>query len=217
MLDQTVALGQLDGLLNEYHQLRARSKFDDLSDLKPDVERLVVRCQAAVDRLAPRGSSYRAEAEAVKVHVPLRRIPLLVGVLGAMRADIEAGWLASVEELVHAEALSDFIEMSRELHSKGYKDAAAVIVGSVLEAHLRLLCPKNGISPSSPGGAPKKADTINAELAGIGVYNKLQQKQVTAQLGLRNSAAHGEYGDYSAADVANMIAGVEQFVLGNPA
>jgi hypothetical protein len=58
---------------------------------------------------------------------------------------------------------------------------------------------------------------MNAELAGANVYNKLQQKQVTAHLGLRNSAAHGEYGDYSAAEVANMVAGVEQFVLGNPA
>ncbi len=217
MLDQSAVLGQIDTLLNEYRQMEAASIYDDLSDLKSGVEQLVVRCQAAVDRLTVRTGSHRAEADATKAHAAIQRLPLLIGVLAAMRADIEAGWLVSVEEVLHAETFADFIEMARELHSKGYKDAAAVIAGSVLEAHLRLLCAKVGASPSSPGGTPKKAEAMNSELAGANVYNKLQQKQVTAHLGLRNSAAHGEYGNYQAADVANMIAGVEQFILTNPA
>lgn len=65
--------------------------------------------------------------------------------------------------------------------------------------------------------------SLNVESVRVGavtwtvIYNKLQQKQVTAHLGLRNSAAHGQYGDYSVADVSNMIAGVEQFLRTNPA
>jgi hypothetical protein len=58
---------------------------------------------------------------------------------------------------------------------------------------------------------------MNSELAKNGVYNKLQQKQVTAWLGIRNAAAHGNYNDYAGADVTSLLSGVEQFILSRPA
>ncbi len=39
---------------------------------------------------------------------------------------------------------------------------------------------------------------MNNELAAFGAYNKLDQKNVTAWLDLRNKAAHAQYHEYTA-------------------
>ena len=132
-----------------------------------------------------------------------------------MRADYAAGYLLSVEQLIGANLFSDFIEMAEHLLEQGYKDPAAVLVGGVLEEHLRQLCARNGV-PVDVGGKPKKADSMNADLLTAGVYQKLDQKSVTAWLDLRNKAAHGKYGEYSAQQVQLLLQGVRDFLTRNP-
>jgi hypothetical protein len=117
--------------------------------------------------------------------------------------------MQSVTERVHAYRFSDFLEMAQHLSSEGYKDAAAVLAGSVLEEHLRKLCDKNGLSVTDANGKPLKADRINADLKGANVYSGLDQKQVTAWLDLRNKAAHGHYTEYTQPQVDLMISGTE--------
>jgi len=144
----------------------------------------------------------------------------LAGILESLRADVAAGYVRSQRELLHAELFADFLEMAQHLLNEGYKDAAAVIAGSSLEAHLRQLCHKSGISPDvSAGGStlPKKADRLNADLAAASVYSKLDQKNVTAWLDLRNKAAHGRYDDYESAQVNLLIASIRDFITRNPA
>jgi hypothetical protein len=53
---------------------------------------------------------------------------------------------------------------------------------------------------------------LNAELRRIGAYGKLDQKNVTAWLDLRNNAAHGNYSNYNALQVENQLAGVREFI-----
>lgn len=60
--------------------------------------------------------------------------------------------------------------------------------------------------------AKPKLDTMNAELAKQGVYNKLAQKQVTWLADIRNKAAHGEWDKFTKADVEDMLRGVRQFM-----
>jgi hypothetical protein len=140
----------------------------------------------------------------------------LLGILRAMRADYAAGYLSSVAELIHADLFADFLEMSDYLLSQGYKDPAAVVTGAVLEEHLRKLCDKVGLSTVN-GAAPKKADLLNAELAGASVYSKLDQKSVTAWLDLRNKAAHGKYSEYTKEQVQALQDGVRHFMVRYPA
>ena len=102
--------------------------------------------------------------------------------------------------------------MAEYLLAEGYKDPAAVVIGSVLEEHLRQVCAKNGIGVAS-AGKPKKADQLNAELAGSGIYTKLDQKSVTGWLDLRNKAAHGKYSEYTKERVDLMLDGVRNFLL----
>lgn len=138
-----------------------------------------------------------------------------IGILNAAKNELQGGWLFTVKGIVSAEIFSDFLEMASYLLSEGYKDPAAVMVGSVLEEHLRQLCAKNGIpiEITKDGKAvPKKADSLNSELASAGVYNKLDQKNVTAWLDLRNKAAHGKYDEYTKEQVVLMNQAVTDFM-----
>lgn len=183
-----------------------------------EIRGLFTRMLAVIERLTPAGSTYRQQAEDVrnlKVHMSVS-ILSLVGVLEAIRDDYAAGYLRSIEELIHADVFADFLEMANELHGKGYKDPAAVITGSVLEEHVRKLATAHQVAVES-AGRPRKADTINADLAKAGGYNKLEQKQITAWLDLRNKAAHGEYEQYEAGQVAALIRDVRDFMVRHPA
>lgn len=213
-------LQQLDTVIAACESVRSRSKYDDLSDLKGfGTSEAIARMQAAIDRLAPMGSSHRTAAEMVMKQYGVgngHAVGLLLGILRAMRADYAAGYLSSVAELIHADVFADFLEMADHLLAQGYKDPAAVMTGSVLEEHLRKLCDKSGISTVT-GENPKKADLLNAELAGAGVYSKLDQKSITAWLDLRNKAAHGKYGEYTAEQVQALQDGVRHFMVRYPA
>jgi len=136
-------------------------------------------------------------------------------ILKAARKEIEDGWLFKVKSLVSAEIFADFMEMAEHLLKEGYRDAAAVMIGGVLEEHLRTLCEKAGISVTIEKNGKcvaKKADRLNHELAKEEVYNKLDMKQVTTWLGLRNQAAHGKYTEYSNEQVALLLQGVMDFM-----
>jgi hypothetical protein len=174
---------------------------------------------AGVRRYAPKGSAHRDGAEALLKQFGVTNgyiVEPLLGILRALRADYAAGYLATVEELIHADLFSDFLEMAEHLLNQGYKDPSAVLIGSVLEEHLRKLCLKNSL-PISVGGNPKKADTLNADLTGASVYSKLDQKSVTAWLDLRNKAAHGRYTEYTKDQVQLMLDGVRNFIVRNAA
>jgi len=119
--------------------------------------------------------------------------------LEELLAEIDSSWLWTTHGIATAEIYGDFLEMAEELLDSGYKDAAAVIIGGVLEEHLRRLCKKNGISTTTVRDGkpcPKKADSMNADLFNSSVYDKLDHKWVTTALDLRNKAAHGLYDQY---------------------
>jgi hypothetical protein len=174
---------------------------------------------AAVERLAPGDSHYvtsvRAKLERVGPTNAVA-IPFVAGTLRALRTAYADGYLVSIADLIHATLFSDFLEMAEYLLVEGYKDPSAVLVGSVLEEHLRQLSAKAGIGVEI-SGRPKKADTLNSELAGAGTYSKLDPKSVTAWLDLRNRAAHGKYVEYSQEQVVLMLQSVRDFISRLPA
>jgi hypothetical protein len=119
----------------------------------------------------------------------------LPGIVAALRSDVEGDYLQSISELIHADVFSEFLGMAEHLLDEGYKEAAAVLIGGVLEEHLRKLASKNGIAVVA-GPRPVRADRLNADLANATVYSRLYQKNVTAWLDLRNKAAHGKHDEY---------------------
>jgi len=99
---------------------------------------------------------------------------------------------------------------------EGYKDPAAVIIGGVLEEHLRKLCLKNSIDIIMNNHF-KKADTMSADLSKSKVYNLLDHKNITAWLDLRNKAAHGQYTEYTQDQVELALQGIRDFIARFPA
>jgi hypothetical protein len=119
--------------------------------------------------------------------------------------DYKGGYLTSIKNLIQADVFDIELEQAEELLSNGYKLASAVIAGVVLETALRDLCGRESISIG-------KLDKMNADLTKAGIYNKLQQKRITALADIRNSAAHGKPNEFSEGDVKIMIRDIEQFL-----
>jgi len=216
-------VSQLDDVIDQAAGWAEAGRDDDFSSVPAGVrEELTTRCLAVIDRIARPGSPYLARVEEVlsKDWNLGYKLSCLLGIVAALRADMAAGYLLAVTELIHGETFADFLEMSGYLLEEGCKDAAAVIAGSTLEAHLRALCHKTELPverASSDGAKPRKAETLNADLAKARAYSKLDQKSATAWLGLRNNAAHGDYAAYGAEQVLLLISGVREFVARVPA
>lgn len=123
----------------------------------------------------------------------------------AAREDYEGGYIISVKALVQAEVFDAELDQASELLRAGYPLPAAVVAGVVLETSMRDLCDRTSIDIG-------KLDKMNADLAKAGVYNKLQQKRITAIAGIRNSAAHGNTDEFEPEDVQSMISDIERFL-----
>ncbi len=214
------ALNHLDDVLAEWRGLASQCREEDFGDLgDADGTRFVTRAWAVVQRFAGTHSPYFQQAEAIVkqggfVGYVARHI---VGVVESVRIDVAGGFLGDFASLIHGELFGDFLEMAQHLLDEKYKDAAAVIAGSSLEVHLRQLCAKNAIAISDSAGRPKKADLMNSELAAASAYSKLDQKNVTAWLDLRNKAAHGRYTEYEAQQVGITVTAIRDFITRNPA
>lgn len=174
---------------------------------------------AAIERYAPRSTFYFTSMQSMMEIVDsgdANSIRDVAGILKALKVDYESGGLQCVEDIIHADLFSDFLEMARYLLDENYKDASAVIIGGVLEEQLRKLCIKNDIS-IEVDTRPKKAEAMNNELYKFPVYSKLDNKNITAWLDLRNNAAHGKYSEYNNEQVNLMFHGVSEFVSRFPA
>lgn len=211
---------ELEELVETYQQALSRSQHDDASDVlsKTEVSSLLARAAAGIERASGKGSQYSSRVStilSIKCH-DWDRVAQVIGVANGLLHDLRQGYTQSIEELLHSDVFADYLEMANHLLATGYKDAAAVISGSTLEAHLKQMAAKFGVS-AEQDCKPKKADSINSELVKASAYSKIEQKSITAWLGVRNSAAHGNYEDYESSQVQLMNQGIQDFIVRNPA
>ena len=211
---------QLTDIITEYASGLSQSRYDDASDVFTftQIRDLQTRCISAIVRAAGLNSLYHSMAIDIgkeNDHV-YNHVAQQIGVAKALLFDMQNGYMTSFEELVHGNIFSDFLEMANYLSKKNYKDAAAVLAGSTLEVHLKKLCKKHGVDTIS-NGKSKKAESLNAELKTGGVYTLFEQKNITAWLDLRNSAAHGKYSEYDNDQVRLLIANIRDFLTRHPA
>jgi len=134
-----------------------------------------------------------------------------IGILKALKEDLELGYLTRVRDLVNAEIFTDFIEMAQHLLDNNYKDSAASLVGAVLENGLRQIVQKQSVNIKSSDDI----GSLNTKLADKEVYNRLVQKQIQAWKAIRDSADHGKFSEYKPEDVKSMIEGVQRFLTEN--
>lgn len=123
----------------------------------------------------------------------------------AAKEDYEGGYLFNARTLAKAEVLADAMDQAKELLRTGYKDPACILARVSLEAALKDLCDRHGVSHS-------KLDKMNADLCKANVYSMAKQKQVTAWAEIGNKAAHGDWSQYTEQDAVAMVQGVEALV-----
>ena len=211
---------QLTDIITEHASGLSKSHYRDASDVftSTQIRDLQTRCISAIVRASGLNSLYHSMAINIgkeNDHV-YNHVAQQIGVAKALLSDIQNGYMTSFEELVHGDIFSDFLEMANYLLKKNYKDAAAVLAGSTLEVQLKKLCKKHEVDTRS-NGKPKKAESLNADLKTRGVYALLEQKNITAWLDLRNSAAHGKYSEYDKDQVRLLIANIRDFLTRHPA
>ncbi len=127
------------------------------------------------------------------------------GIFKAAAEDYAGGYLFNVRTLAKAEVLADAMGQAKELLASGYKDPACILARVALEAVLKDLASKHGVTEA-------KLDRMNADLCKAGVYNMVKQKMITAWSEIGNKAAHGEWSSYTAQDATAMVHGVEALV-----
>lgn len=186
------------------HYDRARTRVDGQLLLK-----WVVKVKSLIESTCGTSSQYMnhfGDAESGGLSsTNAENLARMKAVFLALHEDFQGGYLHSLRNLVQAEVFDSELEQANELLNKGYKTAAAVIAGTVLETTLRELCCQQQIASS-------KLDKMNADLAKRNVYNANQAKRITAMAGVRNSAAHGKPNEFSDGDVKTMIDDVERFL-----
>ncbi len=210
---------QLDDVLKDYNIVRAKAQYDDLSGNTTieEIASVITKAKAAISRIVGNNSEYYKETDATLRRTNINegnKLRHIIGTINALKSDLQNGYLKSLGDIIQSEVFSDYLDMAEYLLKEGYKDPAAVIVGSTLEVHLRELCVTNRVDIeilNSKGDLiPKKADVMNSDLAKAGIYTSAYQKQITAWLGLRNSSAHGKYSDYKVDEITLMLQGVRQ-------
>jgi hypothetical protein len=225
-------LGEMDAILQH-----ARERYDStyvVTESYAEIEKgfsymsvneaaeLSSRLLSAIYRYSRQDSAYRHNADKTVAQYGTNSsiaVDVLHGILQALRTDYAAGYLYSVTELVQADIFGDFLEMALYLAEQKYKDAAAVIAGSVLEEHLRKLCLKHGVpidKNTAKGIEPKTMGALNDDLLKASAYAKLDHNLVMGWIKIRNGAAHGNYNAYTPEQVDLMLQGLPSFLRDNP-
>ena len=130
-LDQKAIIKQIDDILGKSDLGAGHLMMSDA------ISKALTLLFSAIHRLAPPSSVYVNNVKLYEAHQTQsieRALALdpVRGILQALRDDYESGYLQSVVELIHAEIFADFLEMTDYLLQQGYKDPAAVVIGSVL-------------------------------------------------------------------------------------
>jgi hypothetical protein len=161
-----------------------------------------------IEALTDSESVYKRNFEQEVIGEDVNCVDRGIGILRALKTDIEQGYLTKYRILVVAEVFDDFLEMAEYLLETDYKDPAASLLCAVLEDGLRQMCRNNNIEV-------KKSDDIsclNQKLGSKGIYTTIIQKQIQAWKGIRDSADHGKFGDYKKEEVQDMLRGVKRFL-----
>jgi hypothetical protein len=218
-------LDQIAALQREFEALQERAEHEDLSGQgvpRTEVLSFRVRVRAALERLAPPGSTYAAEADWVTGRAEERGawagsvVQRYMTVLAALEEDVRAGYVRRLEERVREAVYDDFLDMASDI-CEIHAAPAAVVAGSVLEEHVRKLASANGINPLGPDGKPRKFEQITHDLVKKPVFSEPQRKVLAAWYGQRTEAAHGRYDNVIEEDVPRMIEGIRDFMVRFPA
>lgn len=91
---------------------------------------------------------------------------------------------------------------------------AAVLAGAVLEKNLKTICQQQNppLAIVSEKGKPLMLNALIDALKKRSIFNEVVAKQLRAWVDIRNSAAHGEFENFTKEQVGLMLIGIQSFV-----
>ncbi len=110
--------------------------------------------------------------------------------LKTTKRELEEGLLYTISRLLKAEVFSNFLEYARHLLDHHYKVAAAVIIGGVMEEHLRNVSVTHGLRITKTDGKNLTIDPLNENLYSAQKFDLLTKNRITTYATIRNNAAH---------------------------
>jgi hypothetical protein len=149
------------------------------------------------------------------------------GIAGALLADYREGRIGAFEEMVRGDMFDDLLDAADDLAKHRHLLGGAVTAGAALEAHLRALALKCGVSLLKNGRdgnpdpkQPKELSDLNNDVAKSGkAHSDLEALQVKVWAKIRNDGAHAKpaFKAYTKADIVKYVAGIRAFVKRHPA
>jgi hypothetical protein len=180
---------------------------------------VAARMAAAMERLAPEPSTDHPSARG-HGRDDTRSRPRRNGsarVPGARGDEYAAGSRFAIEPSIRRAVFFDFLDMAawllEESDHLSAATSAAFLAGATFEEYLRKLADANGIETVNSAGERLRAESLNTELCGEGVYDLSEQMQATAWLDLRNKAYLAKRQEFTAEEVRLMIQGVREFMI----
>jgi hypothetical protein len=204
-------LNELDALLAEGQRLDDSFRSSGMGHESPIPEyehrAFVTSALSAISRIAGKDSQYYELAPKPSTESRIRVaghsptiIPGLRGALTSLRAAVEADSLVSLVNRIRVAIHDDLLEQARELLDSGYYVAAMVLIGGVLENHLRKMCEARSLDWSGKGSISKYNNLLRNE-----VYNQAVWRRIQSIGDVRNEAAHGNADQVGESDVKDAL------------
>lgn len=218
-------LAQLDALIAEGRRLDGSYAMVSMGTRESAIaevefQAFAAAARAAVDRISGKGSEFYA---GLPTQIPDRIavlgyggsvVPVLTGALIALRRAVEAGLLISLENRLRANVYDDFLVQADELLKANYHVAAMVLIGGVLEDHLKKLCIARSLAWSGNGSLSKYNDLLRDHPT---AYDTSAWRRIQSIGDDRNKAAHGAGDKVKPDDVADHLQYVHRFLADFPA
>jgi hypothetical protein len=129
-----------------------------------------------------------------------RQVDQVRHVRGVVEHDMAHGLFGSIEDKAVALAFDNLLDHARDYLDNGQVAVGGVVAGVDFEDAMRRLRGKLGIEPSDI-----KIDLLISELQKRGTLTVIEAKRAKSAAGVRTSATHARWDDFSAGDVEECI------------
>lgn len=215
-------ISELDSLIEEGNRLNESFSLEGMMTYESDVPEnehraFVTSALAAIERIAGKNSQYFERApkpesdDLLSVASSNSVIPGLQGALTSLRDAVEAGLLESIESRLRASIHDDMLEQGADLLDSDYHVATMVLIGGVIENHLKQLCENRNLSWSGQGSISKYNNLLKED-----VYKQTIWRRVQAVGDVRNDAAHGDVEKVDQADAKDSLNFVRRVIADYP-
>jgi hypothetical protein len=221
------ALAQITTVEKQYTDLLKKLKYVNYGgDVSADeYAEFSAMCLGLLDRLTSRHNAYYQEALRQLQSGDMTTAALasaLHGLVASLKRDIEAGTLARYAEREHAVVYDDLLQTAAGLVAGDHHNAAVILLGGVLIAHLRQLARVHELVPSATSeGDGEEPDPLSPnelnDLLRESVYDASTARNVATWLHRYRQACQGNPAASSRDLVSLYLQGLRVLLMQYPA